>query len=185
MTDTTAAPEDRYALMGSGEKCWVYDRVLCRPVTGIITSAAAHSEAQRLNRAIFSKPLIAPEASCPDCGGKGLVLRRSYPGNEIFPYPCETCGGGTEQNYQREETMPFDALRDSDDPGLPSLHPDRLAVSNAITTPRRPVLWRDPAKVRTAAALTLMMVVGGIVGGFVIAGALLNEAVLAFLGIGP
>ncbi len=29
---------------------------------------------------------------CPDCF-KGYVLRRSFPGNEVFPYPCETCGG--------------------------------------------------------------------------------------------
>jgi DnaJ-class molecular chaperone len=30
---------------------------------------------------------------CPDCHGIGYVLRRSFPGNELFPYPCETCGG--------------------------------------------------------------------------------------------
>jgi len=30
---------------------------------------------------------------CESCHGTGLVLRRSWPGNELFPYPCEQCGG--------------------------------------------------------------------------------------------
>jgi len=30
---------------------------------------------------------------CEACFGTGHVLRRSWPGNELFPYPCEVCGG--------------------------------------------------------------------------------------------
>ena len=30
---------------------------------------------------------------CESCLGTGKVLRRSYPGNELYPYPCEVCGG--------------------------------------------------------------------------------------------
>lgn len=29
---------------------------------------------------------------CPSCFGTGYRFRRSYPGNELFPYPCESCG---------------------------------------------------------------------------------------------
>ena len=28
---------------------------------------------------------------CDSCFGTGFVLRRSYPGNALAPYPCETC----------------------------------------------------------------------------------------------
>jgi len=30
---------------------------------------------------------------CQSCSGTGYVKLRSYPGNELFPYPCEVCGG--------------------------------------------------------------------------------------------
>jgi len=30
---------------------------------------------------------------CETCLGSGRVLRRSYPSNELFPCPCEVCGG--------------------------------------------------------------------------------------------
>src|SRR4051812_19708754 len=51
MTDTTAAPEDRYAPMESDRGWFVHDRVmmiLASP-TGL-TWASAHEKAQRLNR---------------------------------------------------------------------------------------------------------------------------------------
>jgi hypothetical protein len=28
---------------------------------------------------------------CPACYGTGYKELRSYPGNELFPYPCEVC----------------------------------------------------------------------------------------------
>ena len=40
------------------------------------------------------EPIPEPDwLICPDCHGRGGVLRRSYPGNEQFCYPCETCQG--------------------------------------------------------------------------------------------
>lgn len=30
---------------------------------------------------------------CDECFGTGYRLRRSYPGNERLPYPCQACGG--------------------------------------------------------------------------------------------
>lgn len=30
---------------------------------------------------------------CEQCHGSGKRLLRSYPGNELFPYPCESCNG--------------------------------------------------------------------------------------------
>jgi hypothetical protein len=30
---------------------------------------------------------------CEACFGTGKFLRRSWPGNELLPYPCEVCGG--------------------------------------------------------------------------------------------
>lgn len=64
--------------------------------------------------------------------------------------------------------MPFDGLRNIDDPGIGAV-------------PR----WHKPRDVRAAAGLLLLMLGIGWLGGYLLALALLNEAVLAFLGIGP
>lgn len=75
----------------------------------------------------------------------------------------------------------FDGARDRD--MAPPLYPERLACGGSITPARKHVLWRDPEEVRANALTVIAMVVVGIVGGFLIAGMLMNESVLAFLGI--
>lgn len=79
MTDTTAAttaaPQDRYTIGDHGVSgCYVIDRVLDERVSPIgLTWAAAHCEAQRLNRearAGLNKPAAEPVAPSCDCAEK-------------------------------------------------------------------------------------------------------------------
>ncbi len=85
--------------------------------------------------------------------------------------------------------MPLDFARNDNDPGLAPLRTDRLALAmrdvQVRRPPRRHVLWRDPREVRTSVGMILLMIVGGWLGGHAIAAVLMNEAVLAFLGIVP
>lgn len=79
MTDTTAAPEDRFAIGDHGVSgCYVVDRVLARRVSPSgLTWAAAHCEAQRLNRkarAELNKPAAEPAAPSCDCARKDRVI---------------------------------------------------------------------------------------------------------------
>jgi hypothetical protein len=82
---------------------------------------------------------------CEACHGRGVVLRRSYPGNELFPYPCEICGGSGlahccegERPGNIEDRSDFSDVRpnstnpilmpDSPDPLLMSDFPDPLLM---------------------------------------------------------
>lgn len=82
----------------------------------------------------------------------------------------------------------FDEARNLDDQGLPLLRSDRLGLGMRdiqVRRSRNHVLWRHPEEIRADIVTVLAMVAGGIVGGFLIAGTLMNEAVLSFLGIVP
>jgi len=78
----------------------------------------------------------------------------------------------------------LDGARNHDDPGLPPLpHPERLALG-AIEAPRRRrgFLPRDCGE---AAALLILMVLGALAVAEAATLALLNEKMLAVLGIVP
>ena len=66
---------------------------------------------------------------------------------------------------------------------LDSLRPDLLALGESVTPPR--ARWHKPKDVRDATGLLLLIIAVGWLGGQIIAAALLNESVLAFLGITP
>lgn len=72
MSDTMAAPEDRFVIGDPGVSgCYVLDRVLGGRVgPSGLTWAAAHIEAQRLNREARKPPACAPAAPRCDCAEK-------------------------------------------------------------------------------------------------------------------
>jgi len=77
----------------------------------------------------------------------------------------------------------LDGARHHDDPGLPPLpHPERLAQSIEAPRRRRGFLPRDCGE---AAALLILMVLGALAVAKAATLALLNEQLLAAIGIVP
>lgn len=75
----------------------------------------------------------------------------------------------------------LDGLRRLDDPGFDV---ERLVLGESIT-PTRPRRWHSPREVRTAAGLALLMIGGALLVAHVAVGLLLDETLLAALGIVP